>query len=74
MSAGENWHEFVLWTSIFWRLETLIPGNLGTTPVQNIGAYGFRNQRHNGFLYYLNKDQTINHSMLIAILDTEDYI
>ncbi|WP_394760368.1 UDP-N-acetylmuramate dehydrogenase [Flavobacterium sp.] len=42
--AGENWHEFVLWTinKDFGGLEnmSLIPGNVGTTPVQNIGAYG----------------------------------
>lgn len=42
--AGENWHEFVLWTITqnFGGLEnmSLIPGNVGTTPVQNIGAYG----------------------------------
>lgn len=42
--AGENWHKFVLWC-----LEhnlggvenlSLIPGNIGTAPIQNIGAYG----------------------------------
>lgn len=42
--AGENWHEFVLWCidNNFGGLEnmSLIPGNVGTTPVQNIGAYG----------------------------------
>jgi UDP-N-acetylmuramate dehydrogenase len=42
--AGENWHEFVLWTieQHLGGLEnmSLIPGNVGTTPVQNIGAYG----------------------------------
>lgn len=42
--AGENWHEFILWTidQNFGGLEnmSLIPGNVGTTPVQNIGAYG----------------------------------
>ena len=42
--AGENWHEFVIWTinQDFGGLEnmSLIPGNVGTTPVQNIGAYG----------------------------------
>ena len=42
--AGENWHEFVLWTidQNIGGLEnmSLIPGNVGTTPVQNIGAYG----------------------------------
>jgi UDP-N-acetylmuramate dehydrogenase len=42
--AGENWHQFVLWAidQNFGGLEnmSLIPGNVGTTPVQNIGAYG----------------------------------
>jgi UDP-N-acetylmuramate dehydrogenase len=42
--AGENWHEFVIWTinQNYGGLEnmSLIPGNVGTTPVQNIGAYG----------------------------------
>ncbi|RDI58234.1 UDP-N-acetylmuramate dehydrogenase [Flavobacterium glaciei] len=42
--AGESWHEFVLWTidQNLGGLEnmSLIPGNVGTTPVQNIGAYG----------------------------------
>lgn len=42
--AGENWHEFVLWCieQDFGGLEnlSLIPGNVGTTPIQNIGAYG----------------------------------
>ena len=42
--AGENWHEFVHWTidQNLGGLEnmSLIPGNVGTTPVQNIGAYG----------------------------------
>ena len=43
-NAGENWHDFVVWTiqQNFGGLEnmSLIPGNVGTTPVQNIGAYG----------------------------------
>lgn len=42
--AGENWHEFVMWclTHDFGGLEnlSLIPGNVGTAPIQNIGAYG----------------------------------
>ena len=42
--AGENWHEFVLWTlqNDFGGVEnlSLIPGNVGTAPIQNIGAYG----------------------------------
>jgi len=43
-SAGENWHEFVLWCidNDFGGVEnlSLIPGNVGTAPIQNIGAYG----------------------------------
>jgi UDP-N-acetylmuramate dehydrogenase len=42
--AGENWHEFVTWciANDLGGLEnlSLIPGQVGTSPMQNIGAYG----------------------------------
>ena len=42
--AGENWHEFVQYciNNNYGGVEnlSLIPGNVGTAPIQNIGAYG----------------------------------
>ena len=42
--AGENWSDFVNYCidQQYWGLEnlSLIPGNVGAAPIQNIGAYG----------------------------------
>jgi len=44
VQAGENWHEFVQYCLLhnYAGIEnlSLIPGNVGASPIQNIGAYG----------------------------------
>ena len=59
--AGINWDDFVAWTvdNGFGGLEnlSLIPGKVGATPVQNIGAYGVE-----------VKDQIVN----VRTLDVND--
>ncbi|MFT5674687.1 MAG: UDP-N-acetylmuramate dehydrogenase [Paraglaciecola sp.] len=49
VSAGENWHRLVVWclqNNIYgFENLALIPGTVGATPIQNIGAYGIEIER-----------------------------
>ena len=44
ISSGESWNDFVVWAveNNFGGVEnlSLVPGNVGAAPIQNIGAYG----------------------------------
>jgi len=60
VGAGENWDDFVAWTTTwnFGGIEnlSLIPGSVGSSPIQNIGAYG------------VEAEQTIDRVFAIDIL------
>ena len=58
VAGGENWHELVKWTLArhIGGLENLalIPGCVGSAPIQNIGAYGVEFEQVCDFVEVLN--------------------
>ena len=58
VGAGEKWHDFVLW-SIKRNLSgienlALIPGLVGASPIQNIGAYGMEVKNTIQKIHFIN--------------------
>ena len=68
-AAGENWHQFVLHCISNNRAGvenlSLIPGNVGASPMQNIGAYGveIKDVFHSLEAFHIADRQTVHFSL-----------
>ena len=70
VGAGQVWHDFVLWTTAhkMYGLQNLalIPGLVGASPVQNIGAYGVEVGEFIESVQVYDRENKIHHSISAA--------
>ena len=65
VGAGENWHEWVAYalSNSWFGLENLalIPGRVGASPIQNIGAYGVEVATYIDSVQFIDLNPSIDH-------------
>lgn len=80
VGAGENWHQFVLyciknnWAGV--ENLSLIPGNVGASPMQNIGAYGVEIKEvfHELKAFHLKEKTNYNFSLKDCVFGYRDSV
>ena len=79
-AGGENWHQFVLFclNNNYAGVEnlSLIPGNVGASPIQNVGAYGveIKDVFHELEAWHLQDQKLVNFTAADCKFDYRDSV